>query len=192
MSESASVLCTVYRSEDTYLHWGHHYGRPSNGKGEESTKSLLIHNCTGKLCTRYDTIVPACWPETVRAPAAGLSGRATGASTGVPSPSAGDWGGRQCWNLAGGARCRCGYRVCGGTGVGVAAAGLAKTSSLGRTKPVPGLAPGDAQGRWEGVDTRGSLNVTRLGAGWSLAGIRPGPANPAWPPRQCRASDEPR
>ena len=67
----------------------------------------------------------------------------------------------------------------GGVEAGVVAAGRAKTSSLGRTKPVPGLAPGDAWGRWEGVDTRGLLNVTRLGAGWSprsQAGIWPGAA----------------
>ena len=75
-----------------------------------------------------------------------------------------------------GARCRCGYRVCGGVGFGVTAAEQTKTSSPGREKPVPGLAPGNAWGRWEGGDTRGSLNVTRLGAAWS-----PGLAMGIWP-----------
>ena len=44
---------------------------------------LFIHNCTSKLCTRYD-----CMAETVRAPAQGLSGRAIHSSTGVPP---------ECW-----------------------------------------------------------------------------------------------
>ena len=37
--------------------------------------------------------------------------------------------------------------LCGGVDVGVAAAGRAKTSPLGRTKPVPGLARGNTWGR---------------------------------------------
>ena len=47
MNESASVLCTVYRSEDTYLHvWGHHYGRPNTTRAR---RVLKLYSYISKL-----------------------------------------------------------------------------------------------------------------------------------------------
>ena len=55
VSESTSVLWTVYRSGGTYhiLHRGHHYRRRSQARARRVLNIYLyVHNGTGKLGTR--------------------------------------------------------------------------------------------------------------------------------------------